>query len=306
MSRSRPPVDLPMLAQRMWNAPLAIHPGKLEIPMGVLAGRLGLAMNLAGAPLAFFDFEDDEDFDDDSGGESGPYARGVQTDAGFDLLGPIARIRIAGTLVQRLGSLRPECGMTGYNGLRQVFASALEAPEVKAIYLDIDSPGGECAGLFDLVDDMYGARGAKPIWAILNESAYSAAYAIASAADRIVVPRTGGTGSIGVIMAHVDWSQRLDKEGIKVTFIHHGAQKADLRPELPLSDGAQKRLQADIDELGQLFIDTVARNRGLAAKKVEGFEAGTFQGAAGVAAGLADEVAAPAVAFQALYASLKS
>lgn len=301
MSRSRPPVDLPMLAQRMWNAPLAIHPGKVEIPMGVLAGRLGLAVNLAGAPLAFFD--DDDDFlDDDDAGLDG---RIEYTDAGYDRLGPIARINIRGTLVQRTGGLRPYCGMTGYNAIRQVHAAALADDKIEAIVHEIDSGGGEVTGLFDLVDDLFAARGDKPVWAILNESAYSAAYAIASAADRIVVPRTGGTGSIGVIAAHVDWSKALEKEGLKVTFIHYGARKTDGRPEIPLSDAALERLQADIDEMGELFIDTVARNRSLAAAKVRGFQAGTFQGAGGVTAGLADEVASVRQAYEALYQSLK-
>ncbi|TOL42864.1 serine peptidase, partial [Vibrio parahaemolyticus] len=70
------------------------------------------------------------------------------------------------------------------------------------ICLDIDSPGGEVAGCFDLVDLIYELRGKKPIYAILSENAYSAAYAIASAADKIYVPRTGGVGSVGVIVIH--------------------------------------------------------------------------------------------------------
>lgn len=301
MSRSRPPVDLPMLAQRMWNAPLAIHPAKVEVPMGVLAGRLGMAVNLAGAPLAFFD---DDDFIDDD--DAGLDSRVEYTDEGYDLLGPIARVNIRGTLVKRTGGLRPFCGMTGYNAIRQVHAAALADDKAKAIVHEIDSPGGEVSDLFDLVDDLFEARGDKPVWAILNDSAYSAAYAIASAADRIVVPRTGGTGSIGVIAAHVDWSQALEKDGLKVTLIHHGARKIDGRPEIPLSTGAAERLQADIDEMGDLFVDTVARNRGLSASKVRGFQAGTFQGAAGVTAGLADEVLSVRAAYEALFQSLKA
>jgi ClpP class serine protease len=78
--------------------------------------------------------------------------------------------------------------MTGYDGIRQAFLTAMEDPDISGICLDIDSPGGEVAGCFDLVDVIYGARGKKPIHAILTESAYSAAYAIASAADRISVP----------------------------------------------------------------------------------------------------------------------
>jgi signal peptide peptidase SppA len=212
----------------------------------------------------------------------------------------VAVIPIQGTLVQKLGSLRPWSGMTGYDGIRQNLFTALDDSSVKAIVLDIDSPGGEVAGCFDIVDTIYAARGSKPIWAILNESAYSAAYAIASAADKIYVPRTGGVGSIGVICAHVDMSQALTSAGIKVTFITYGDTKADGHSEIPLSEDAKKRFQADIDTMGQLFVDTVARNRNISAATVRDTQAATFMGDKGVALGLADEVAAPDAAFRAL------
>jgi len=192
---------LPRLAQKIFNTPLAIHPRKAEIVVAALADRLGVGqmVRLSGGsvPLAM---------EDDEYGFAEP---GLNPRTGYDMAGPVAVIEVQGTLVQRLGSLRPFSGMTGYDGIRQNLFAALDDPNVEAIVLDIDSPGGEVAGCFDLVDTIYAARGRKPIWSILNESAYSAAYAIASAADRIVVPRTGGVGSIGVITAHVDLSQAL-------------------------------------------------------------------------------------------------
>jgi signal peptide peptidase SppA len=220
------------------------------------------------------------------------------------MVGEVAVIEVCGTLVQKLGSLRPYSGMTGYDGIRQNFLTALTDPAVKAIVLDVDSPGGEVAGCFDLVDLIYQARGAKPVWALLNESAYSAAYAIASACDRIVVPRTGGVGSIGVICAHVDFSKALAAGGIKVTFITYGDRKADGHSEIPLSAEALERFQADINTMGELFVNTVSRNRTLAAEKVREMQAGTFLGASGVSMGLADAVMAPDAAFRALIAEL--
>jgi signal peptide peptidase SppA len=289
------------LAQRLFNCPLAITPEKAEVVMAALADRLGIThlfrndgQSVAIVPMAF-------DWDDD---DATP--RRSRKDVGYDMVGDtgIAKIAIEGTLVQKNGYLRPSCGMTGYDGIRENFLTALTDPEVKAIVLDIDSPGGEVAGCFDLVDTIYEQRGEKPVWAILSESAYSAAYAIASAADRIIVPRTGGVGSIGVIWMHVDWSQALSDAGVKVTFIQYGDRKADGHPEIPLSKDARVRVQNDIDTMGELFVNTVARNRNIAAAKVRETQAGTFLGADGVKRGLADDVMAPDAAFRALIEEL--
>ena len=288
------------LAQRLFNVPLAIHPDKAEVIMAALAERLGIAsmVRINGDAIALqpMAFDPDDEYD---------YAeRESSRDRGYDMAGPVAVIPVHGTLVQKTGTLRPYSGMTGYDGIRQSFLTALEDSSVEGIVLDIDSPGGEVAGCFDLVDTIYAARGDKPIHAILNEAAYSAAYAIASAADRISVPRTGGTGSIGVICMHVDWSRALDNAGLKVTFIQYGDRKADGHPEIPLSKEALRRFQKDIDTMGELFVTTVARNRNIAASTVRDTEAACFLGSAGVELGLADAVAAPDAAFRALLAEL--
>ena len=288
------------LAQRLFNTPIAIRPEKAEVIMASLAERLGVSkmMRLSGAEMAL----DPAMLGDDYASSS---KRGRDQYEGYDVVGGVALIQVDGTLVQKLGSIRPYSGMTGYDGIRQNFLTAIADPSVEAIALDIDSPGGEVAGCFDLVDTIYEARGEKPIAAILNESAYSAAYAIASAADDIYVPRTGGVGSIGVISMHVDWSKALTDSGVKVTFITYGDRKADGHPEIPLSDEALANYQTDIDAMGELFVETVARNRGLAASKVKATQAATFLGERGVKLGLADAVMPPDAAFRALHSKLK-
>lgn len=283
------------LAQRLFNVPLAITPGKAEVIMAALAGRLGIGQieRLGNAAPSMME--------DDDYGYADP---GRNPRTGYEVVGGVAIIQVCGTLVQKLGTLRPYSGMTGYDGIRQNFMTAMADPDVKAIMLDIDSPGGEVSGCFDLVDAIFKARGKKPVWSILNESAYSAAYAIASAADRIVVPRTGGVGSIGVIWMHMDWSKALTSAGFKVTFITYGDLKADGHPEIPLSEDARKRFQDDITTMGELFVSTVARNRNISAKAVRDTQAATYLGAAGVSQGLADEVMAPDAAFRALLAEI--
>jgi signal peptide peptidase SppA len=283
------------LAQRLFNTPLAIRPEKAEIIMAALAERIGIGQmaRLSGEiitldPVALT-FEDD-----------GPRRQNV----GYDLIEGVAVIPVEGTLVQKLGTLRPYSGMTGYDGIRQNFLMALDDPDVRAIALDIDSPGGEVSGCFDLVDTIHAGRGEKAIWAILDESAYSAAYAIASAADKIIVPRTGGVGSIGVIWMHVDWSRALTEAGLKVTFITYGDHKADGHPEIPLDKDMAQRFQAQIDAMGDLFVETVARNRNIAASKVRDTQAATYLGASGVSLNLADAVMAPDAAFRSLLAEI--
>ncbi len=276
-------INLPHLAQRLFNTPLALHPRKAEIVMAALTDRFGMTRINAMS-----------DWDDD-----GSFSR-PKNDAGYDVVEGIAVIPIQGTLVQKLGSLRPYSGMTGYDGIRQSFLTALYDPEVTGICLDIDSPGGEVAGCFDLVDEIYAARGTKPIHAILTESAYSAAYALASAADKICVPRTGGVGSVGVIVIHCDWSQRIKEDGLQVTIITYGDRKAESNPYVPLTDEARTAIQDDVDAMGKLFVSTVARNRGISEKTIRDTQAACFLAAEGVKLGLADEVITPDAAFRKL------
>lgn len=283
---------LARLSQRLFNVPLAIHPRKAEVVVAALAERLGVLSINGLEPrkiMAAFAMEDDDYY--------APRANNPR--GGYDVVNGAAIIAIQGTLVNKLGSLRPYSGMTGYDGIRQNFMLAMDDPSVKGIMLDVDSPGGEVAGCFDLCDAMRQARGIKPVHAILSENAYSAGYALASTADRISVPRTGGVGSIGVIAMHVDLSQALAKEGIKVTFVTHGERKADGHPEVPLSDSALARMQEEVSAMGELFIDVVAANRkGLKADAIRAMQAGCFMGAAGVEQGLADVVQAPDAAFR--------
>lgn len=277
-------MNLPHLAQKLFNTPLAIHPQKAEVIVSSLTERLGITQ-IRSAMM-----EDDDEY----------FSRKARKDSGYDVLEGIAIIPVYGTLVQKLGTLRPYSGMTGYDGIRRVFLTAVNDPEVKGICLDIDSPGGEVAGCFDLVDLIYAERGKKPIHAILSENAFSAAYAIASAADKIYVPRTGGVGSVGVIVIHCDWSQRIKDDGLKVSIITYGNRKAESNPYVALSDEAKAAIQHDVDEMGRLFVSTVSRNRGLSETVIRNTQAACYLAAEGVQMGLADAVASPDVAFQEL------
>lgn len=282
----------PFLAQRMFNTPLAIHQAKAEVIVGALADRLGItSMKIDGRLLAVSGSQARAPGEDEDDGAT-------YSEAGYEVEFGVAKIDVEGTTVMKLGSLRPFSGMTGYDGLRQNIMEALADMRVRAIMLDIDSPGGEVSGLFDFVDFLAWANTQKPIFAVLTESAFSAGYAIASACRKIYVPRTGGVGSIGIVWMHCDFSQAIKEAGVTVTFVTRGLLKTDGAEELPLSPTALARAQADIDTIGGIFEQAVAQNRGLAASKIRDMQAGTYLGAEGVSVGLADAVMAPDAAFR--------
>jgi signal peptide peptidase SppA len=179
---------------------------------------------------------------------------------------------------------------TGYIYIWKAFERGMGDANVRGIALIEDSPGGEVAGNFDLVDKMFAMKGEKPIRAYAMESAYSAAYSIASVADIITVSRTGGVGSIGVVTAHVDWSKAMEAEGVKVTFIHAGKHKVDGNPYEPLKAEVKERIQARIDELYSVFVSTVARNRGMDEQAIRDTEALTFTANQAVSNKLADAI----------------
>lgn len=257
---------LPHLAARLFGVPLAIHRPKLDVILAVLGPRVGLA-ELA-APAGF-----------------SPPARDslAQTPK-------IAVIPIHGTLVRRTVGLEAESGLTSYAGLAAQLDAALASPEVAAILLDIDSPGGESGGVFDLADRIRAASQIKPVWAVANDMAFSAAYALASAASKVFVSRTGGVGSIGVIAMHVDQSEKDVQDGVRYTAVFAGDRKNDLNPHEPISSEAHAFLKAEVNRIYGLFVETVARNRGIDPSTVRDTEAGLFFGQAAVAIGLADAI----------------
>lgn len=175
----------------------------------------------------------------------------------------IAVIPIEGTLTKSWG-LDPYSGFTGYDGIKAKLIAAMEDNDVEAIMLDIDSPGGAVAGCFDLVDLIYALReeNQKPIAAIANEMACSAAYAIYSAATPgfRFVPRTGEIGSIGVLMMHTDVQKALQMEGIEVRIFRAGKWKAEGNGYEDMAKETADRIQATLDEMRDLFVNTVARN----------------------------------------------
>jgi len=140
---------------------------------------------------------------------------------------------------------------------------------VGAIVLDIDSPGGTVMGLSGVTDKIHGLRGKKPIIAVVNDLMASAAYFIGSAADEIVADPDSMTGCIGTIAVHTDYSKMLEGAGIDVTIFKSAKYKDEGNPYKPLSDDAKEEYQSMVDSYSDIFVNAVARNRGVTASKVK-------------------------------------
>jgi signal peptide peptidase SppA len=216
----------------------------------------------------------------------------------YDVIAGVAVVPVRGVLVHE----KSWFDETAYSDVATLMMEALNDSDVRGVALHVKSPGGEVGGMFDLADAIYSSRGDKPVWAIIDDYAYSAAYALASGADKIIVSRTGGTGSVGVISMHVDITEALKMVGVKVTTLQYGAQKSDSQPTTPLSEEAKGRFQADVDTLGEMFVAMVARNRGMSVSSVRKTEAGVFLGSAGIEQGFADAMMSPSEAFSKLIA----
>lgn len=302
---SRAASSLPHLAGRIFGQPLLIEPLRGQAMLNAIGPRFILAPTAEGiVPVRGIDLQADE-----NAGLPGPLgayaAQSVQPDdCDYQVIDGVAVLPIHGTLVQRGGWLSAMCGIHSYSWIGNQIQMALDDSNVGAILLDMDTPGGEVSGCFDLADMIYQARGVKPIWSVANEMAFSAGYALASAAERIILTRTAGVGSIGVITMHADYSKAESDFGVKVTAIYAGDRKNDYSHHEPLSREARKLLQDEINRVYGLFADTVARNRGMSDDDVRATEAGLFWGPNAVDAGLADEIGTIDEAVAALAATI--
>lgn len=298
------------IAQRAFNTPLLVEPAKAMAFLAGLGPRIaGRQLRLTGLDIA----------SNDLALAALPARAGILTNGlaeqvqrngqtPYALIDGVAVIEISGVLVHRGAWIGQSSGQTSYEGIAAQLAAAASDPLVHGIALEIDSFGGEVAGVFDLADAIRAARNAVPVWAFVAEHAFSAGYALASQADRIILPRTGAVGSIGVVVMHADLSGQLSDAGVTVTLVHSGAHKVDGNPYEPLPDPVRARIQGEIDGLRGLFAETVGAGRGrrLTAEAALATEAECYRGAEAVAVGLADEVSDPASAFAAFTALVNS
>lgn len=209
----------------------------------------------------------------------------------------VAIIPIHGSLINRFGQCYGY--VTGYNFIRRQRDAAMADPDVTAIVYDVNSGGGEAAGCFELADESFALRGTKPTISVVDSACYSAAYALASTSDQVVVTPTGGAGSVGVYTVHVDMSRMLEDWGLNITLIHAGEHKVDGHPYAELPEDVRADMQKSVDATYNKFVESVARNRNLSVEAVKDTQARCYSADDALALGLIDSVASPIEAIRA-------
>lgn len=254
------------LASLVFNKPLLVTPEYAETIAVVLSDRLDL--NVEGMSIKNDPREQRE----------------VSTQKGVKV------IPIIGSMSHRTSGMEALSGMTSYASLQREFEQAFNDPNVTSILMDIDSPGGSVAGAFDFRDYLMSMRGTKPLYALARDSMCSAAYLIGSTADKLYATQTARVGSIGVVAMHTDVSDKMEKDGIKPTFIHAGKFKTAGNPYEKLEGEHLEYLQDSVNQSYDMFIDAVAEARGMDKKAIRATEARVYGGKKAVEIGLADGI----------------
>ncbi|HAM4766659.1 TPA: S49 family peptidase [Escherichia coli] len=290
--------NLSHIAAMAFNEPLLLEPAYARVFFCALGKEMGagslavpqqaVQLDADGMQLAVTDY----------------MAGGQRPAKSYQVKNGIAILPVSGTLVHKLGTLRPDSGMTGYDGLTARLQMAVNDPDVRGILLDIDSPGGQAAGAFDCADMIYRLREQKPVWALCNDMACSAAMLLAAACTRRLVTQTAKIGSIGVMMAHTSYEKQLAQEGVDITLIYSGQHKVDGNSIQALPAGVRADFQRRIDEARRMFVDKVALYTGLSSEEVMNTEAAVYDGQAGIDAGLADQLINAADAVEVMVSAL--
>jgi signal peptide peptidase SppA len=204
----------------------------------------------------------------------------------------VAVISVDGVIAKKMNLFTEISGGTSTEVLSRAIAAALADPDVKALVLDINSPGGTVGGVDALSSQILDARAIKPIVAYADGQMTSAAYWIGSAASTIIAAKAAMVGSIGVLMVHYDYSAADAQAGVKRTYLTAGKYKALGNDAEPLSDFARATIEELLNDAYTQFVDSVAQNRNVAVEKVleDMADGRIFTGKKALAAGLVDRL----------------
>lgn len=283
-----------MLATRVFNRPLAVEQNTLAAFLSGFGTDVFGDMSISLADTAIIKPEAHDLHN--SLYHSGFAQENLYTDES----GHVAIIPIEGTLIQSGGWVNGYCGLTSYDAIKAQISEVKNNDQIKGVVFEINSYGGEVAGITAAAKAIYDLGAEKPTIAIVNDAACSAAYWLGSQCQGIISSPVSVVGSIGVISAHTDMSKYLAEQGFKVTMIHAGKHKADGNPYEALSDDVYKRFLAEMEQIRGIFADDVARGRKKSMNKKSALdtEALVYIGQSALDIGLVDDIASPEEAFQ--------
>lgn len=311
MSTSR---YLPHVLQTFLNTPVALHDNASQMLVAALSGRLNIS-SLAGA---FGHMERERLEELAASGRSAADAKKARKKAKVGSVASMAKsdgdsflrvqddvayIEISGTLTRRWG-VGSYSGTTGYDGILTQLSDAVNDDSIKAIWFDIDSPGGTVNGLFDLADTIYSVRDAKPIHAMAADYAYSAAYLLGSSAGWFGVNESGGVGSVGVMTHHASFKEAHEKEGIKVTVLREPELKATGTRFEDLDEETEAHIREQLRALTSMFQARVARNMNIDISAVAATKGRDYMGITAKAVGFVSEVLPEPIAWEKLRAQI--
>jgi len=204
----------------------------------------------------------------------------------------IAVVALHGVLMSRIQAMESLSGGSTPQRFASLVQAAADDPQVGTIVISVDSPGGAVSGTGVAAEAVAYAASKKRTIAVVDDSAYSAAYWLASQATEIVIPESGGVGSIGVIMAHLDRREQYAKAGVKPTVLRSGANKALGQSSEALTPAVRAKLEGDMQKYHDLFVSAVALGRGQTAEYVQTnwADGSTWLGQEAVDLGLADRI----------------
>jgi signal peptide peptidase SppA len=262
----------PHIAARIFNCPLLISADKLD---AIIYG-LGYRFGVAPPPMI------PQMYDSLPGEKRKP---------GYRKHGSVGVIDVFGIMTHR-GSfdMNTSESLIGYQDIARMLDGAMRDSDIEGIVMNYDTPGGEVDGAFQLAEQIRRAATVKPIRSVIDGSGTSAGYLLAAAARDVTMTTTSITGSIGVVMRHVDYSKALAADGVNVTYIYAGAHKVDGNPFQALPEAVRADLQGKIDNVYGQFVSAIASYRNLDAAKVRGTEARTYMAADAKAAGLINQI----------------
>jgi len=258
---------IPLIMDSVINTPWAILPSKLDEIMAVLQSKNdGILLEMA---------------EQNKQSES--------QDVNYRVEDGVAEITINGVLSKRMNIIQALSGGTSYQVIQNQINKAESDPNVKGIFYDVDSPGGNVDGMFNVADAIFNAK--KPSLFFANGLMASAAYIIGSGSDYMAASdRSVEIGNLGIVAIHFDKSKKYEQEGIKPTVFSAGKYKKVGNPYEKLTEKDEAYLQAKLDYMYSLAINTVAKHRNVSIDSLINLGADTFIGEQAIDVGLVDEI----------------